>query len=111
VANGRTTRKHTSVKGSLRNSSNSLGECRAISAGMYSPPSGASPRNTAPRSEASGAMRDVLRYLKESLSSHVPDFALNHFQECLGVERSIPQLGNLQCAMRKCLIALTPRGN
>jgi hypothetical protein len=30
---------------------------------MYSPPSGAKPRNTAPRSDVSGASRDVLRYL------------------------------------------------
>src|ERR1700682_270473 len=62
-ANARTTQKQTSVKGSPRNSSNSSGECRAISAGMYSPPSGASPRNTAPRREVSGASFPVLRYL------------------------------------------------
>src|ERR1700726_184776 len=62
-ANGRATRKHTSVNGSRRNSSSSSGERRAISTGMYNPPSGAKPRNTAPRSDVSGASRDVLRYL------------------------------------------------
>jgi hypothetical protein len=62
-ANGRATRKHTSVNGSRRNSSNSSGDRRAISTGMYNPPSGAKPRNTAARSEVSGASRDVLRYL------------------------------------------------
>jgi hypothetical protein len=30
---------------------------------MYNPPSGAKPRNTAPRSEVRGASREVLRYL------------------------------------------------
>ena len=64
VANGFTTRKHTSVNGNRRNSSSSAGEWRAISIGMYSPPSGASPRSTAPRNEVSGAFRDVLPYLK-----------------------------------------------
>src|SRR6516225_10210741 len=62
VANGLTTRKQTSVNGSARNSSSSSGERRAISAGMYSPPSGASPRSTAPRNEVSGAFPPVLRY-------------------------------------------------
>src|ERR1700674_213128 len=62
-ANGRATRKHTSVKSSRRNSSSSSGERRAISTGMYNPPSGASPRKTAPRSDVNGASRDVLRYL------------------------------------------------
>src|SRR6202051_3877293 len=62
-ANGRATRKHTSVNGSRRNSSSSSGERRAISTGMYNPPSGAKPRNTAPRSDVSGASREVLRYL------------------------------------------------
>src|SRR6266853_6436434 len=62
-ANGRATRKHTSVNGSRRNSSSSSGERRAISTGMYNPPSGAKPRSTAPRSDVSGASRDVLRYL------------------------------------------------
>src|SRR5262249_9684409 len=63
VANGLTTRKQTSVKGSERNSSSSSGERFAISAGMYNPPSGAIPRKTAPRKEVSGALFDVLRYL------------------------------------------------
>src|SRR4029077_5326235 len=67
-ANGRATRKHTSVNGSRRNSSNSSAERRAISTGMYNPPSGAKPRNTAPRSDVSGASRDVLRYLTSELS-------------------------------------------
>src|SRR6202022_37246 len=62
-ANGRATRKHTSVNGRRRNSSSSSAERRAISTGMYNPPSGAKPRNTAPRSDVSGASRDVLRYL------------------------------------------------
>src|ERR1700720_3634932 len=62
-ANGRATRKHTSVNGSRRNSSSSSGDRRAISTGMYSPPSGANPLNTAPRRDVSGACRDVLRYL------------------------------------------------
>src|SRR5882757_2869707 len=62
-ANGFTTRKQTSVNGKDRNSSNSSGERRAISTGIYKPPSGASPRKTAPRSDVSGASRDVLRYL------------------------------------------------
>src|ERR1700693_2259725 len=62
-ANGRATRKHTSVNGSRRNSSSSSVERRAISTGMYKPPSGAKPRNTAPRSDVRGASRDVLRYL------------------------------------------------
>jgi hypothetical protein len=30
---------------------------------MYNPPSGAKPRNTAPRNDVRGASRDVLRYL------------------------------------------------
>src|SRR5579863_3731351 len=63
VAKGVATRKQTSVNGSARNSSNSSGERRAISAGTYKPPSGASPRNTAPRNEVSGAFPPVLRYL------------------------------------------------
>src|SRR5579859_538140 len=62
-AKGLTTRKQTSVNGKLRNSSSSCGERRAISTGMYRPPSGARPRRTAPRNEVSGACRDVLRYL------------------------------------------------
>src|SRR5260370_20834966 len=111
VANGRTTRKQTSVNGSRRNSSSSSEECRAISTGMYKPPSGASPRSTAPRSEVSGALRDVLRYLNEFRSSRVPGFALNHFQERRGVQRSIAQRGDLQRAMRERFITLTPRGN
>src|SRR6267154_2654614 len=63
VANGFTTRKQTSVNGNARNSSNSSGERRANSTGMYNPPSGASPRNTAPRNEVSAAVPPVLRYL------------------------------------------------
>src|SRR6266404_4861305 len=111
VANGFTTRKQTSVNGSARNSSSSSGERRAISAGIYNPPSGASPRNTAPRSEVSGALRDVLRYLNEFYSSRVSRFALNHFQERGGIQRSIAQRGDLQRAMRERFITLAPRGN
>src|SRR5438045_6067978 len=72
VANGFTTRKQTSVNGSARNSSSSSGECRAISAGIYNPPSGASPRNTAPRSEVRGALPVVLRYLNANRRVHPP---------------------------------------
>src|SRR6267143_1365330 len=111
VANGCATRKQTSVNGSPRNSSSSAGECRAISTGRYSPPSGASPRNTAPRSEVSGAFRDVLRYLTESRSSRAPRFALNHFQERGGVQRCIAQRADLQRAMRERFVTLAPRGN
>src|SRR6266403_1238443 len=111
VANGRATRKQTSVNGSRRNSSSSSGECRAISTGMYSPPSGARPRSTAPRSEVSGALREVLRYLNESRSSRASRFALNHFEEREGVQRSVAQRGDLQRAMRERFIALAPRAN
>src|SRR5258708_33131556 len=111
VANGRTTRKQTSVNGSPRNSSNSSGECRAISTGMYSPPSGASPRSTAPRSEVSGAFRDVLRYVNELDSSRASHLVVNLFQERQGVQRCFAQRGDLQCAMRERCIPLTPGGN
>src|SRR6266849_6002953 len=106
VANGRTTRKHTSVNGSRRNSSSSSGECRAISTGRYKPPSGASPRSTAPRREVSGAFRDVLRYLNEIRSPRAAHFVLNHFQKRRGVQRSIAQRGDLQRAVRERFIAL-----
>src|SRR5580698_410656 len=76
AANGFTTRKQTSVNGSARNSSNSSGERRAISTGIYNPPSGASPRNTAPRSDVNGASRDVLRYLTCSISANSTSQAL-----------------------------------
>src|SRR5882762_11726592 len=111
VANGRATRKHTSVNGSRRNSSSSAGECRAISTGRYSPPSGASPRSTAPRSEVSGAFRDVLRYLNELDSSRASHLVVNHFQERRGVQRCTAQRGDLQCAMRECFVTLTSHGN
>src|SRR3989440_5790102 len=110
-ANGRATRKQTSVNGSRRNSSSSCGKCRAISTGMYRPPSGARPRSTAPRSEVSGALREVLRYLNEFRSSQASRFARNHFQEREGVQRSISQRGDLQRAMRERFITLAPRGN
>src|SRR5229473_538396 len=109
VANGRATRKHTSVNGNLRNSSSSSGECRAISTGRYSPPSGASPRSTAPRSDVSGAFRAVLRYLNEFRSSRASRFVVNHFQERRCVQRPIAQGGDLQRAMREGFIALAPR--
>src|SRR5882762_663562 len=109
IANGRATRKHTSVNGRPRNSSSSSGECRAICAGMYSPPSGASPRSTAPRSEVSGASREVLRYLNKLHSSRSSRFVLNHFQKRGGVHRSIAQGGDLERAMRERFIALPPR--
>src|SRR5260370_37491032 len=88
-AKGRTTRKHTSVNGSRRNSSSSSGDRRAISTGIYSPPSGASPRNIAPRSDVSGACRDVLRYLIGKLSSRTFDLVLDHPEDCFGAQRSI----------------------
>src|SRR5437870_10289623 len=81
VANGRTTRKHTSVNGSERNSSSSSGEWRAISAGMYRPPSGASPRKTAPRNEVSGALPAVLRYLISSRRHFAAKIAAATIQE------------------------------
>src|SRR6267143_1161511 len=111
VANGRATRKQTSVNGSRRNSSSSSGECRAISTGMYSPPSGASPRSTAPRSEVSAALREVLRYLNEFRSSRASRFALNHFQERWGIQRSMAQRGDFERAVRERFITLAPRGN
>src|SRR6266849_2153115 len=111
VANGFATRKQTSVNGRRRNSSSSCGECRAISAGMYSPPSGASPRRTAPRSDVSGASREVLRYLKGSRSSRTFDLALNHFQKLGGIQRPIAQHCHWQGAMRKGFVALAPRGD
>jgi hypothetical protein len=67
---------------------------------MYSPPSGASPRRTAPRSDVSGASREVLRYLKGSRSSRTFDLALNHFQKLGGIQRAIAQHCHWQRAMR-----------
>src|SRR5260370_39976289 len=81
AAKGRATRKHTSVNGRLRNSSTSCDECRALSPGRYSPPSGASPRRTAPRSEERGAFRDVLLYLNALHSARAFRFVMNHLQE------------------------------
>src|SRR5215469_6454402 len=139
VAKGFTTRKQTSVNGSLRNSSNSSGECRAISAGMYRPPSGAKPRSTAPRNEVSGAWRDVLRYLMKSdqrpeigdqrhtaatktsifsasvlisgLGSLFSFHLLSHtFQELLCIEKG-PQFSNAHRAMRECFVTPPTRFN
>src|SRR5213594_4338037 len=111
VAKGRTTRKQTSVNGSRRNSSSSSAECRAISAGMYKPPSGASPRSTAPRREVSGALRDVLRYLNEFRSSRDSRPVPNHFQKRWRIQRSIAQRSDLQRAMAQRFVALAPPGN
>src|SRR6267143_6018209 len=115
VAKGRTTRKQTSVNGSPRNSSSSSGERRAISTGMYSPPSGASPRSTAPRSEVSGAFRAVLRYLIRKISSRAFEFVLNHLQERLSARRSIARNATQLCdwkrAVRQHLVALPPGGD
>src|SRR6266403_1562167 len=111
VANGLATRKQTSVNGRPRNSSSSSGECRAISTGMYRPPSGASPRSTAPRSDVRGASRDVLRYLTGSVSSGGFDLAVNHSQKRGGIQRTIAQRGDLQGAVRKRFIALAARGD
>src|SRR5216684_397597 len=114
-ANGRATRKHTSVNGSRRNSSSSSGERRAISTGMYNPPSGASPRSTAPRSEVSGAFRAVLRYLIRKISSRAFEFVLSHLQERLSARRSIArnvtQLCDRKRAVRQHLVALPPGGD
>src|SRR5258707_6663216 len=110
-ANGRATRKQTSVNGSRRNFSSSSGECRAISTGMYSPPSGARPRRTAPRSEVSAALREVLRYLNEFRSLRASRFALNHFQERRSIRRSLAQRSDFERAMRERFITLAPRGN
>src|SRR6267143_5028945 len=111
VAKGFATRKQTSVNGRRRNSSSSSGEWRAISTGMYSPPSGASPRRTAPRKDVSGASREVLRYLKDSRSSRTFDLALNHFQKLGGTQRTIAQRRHLQGAMRKRFVAPPARGD
>src|SRR5437773_9833549 len=103
VAKGFTTRKHTSVNGSFLNSSSSSAECRAISAGMYSPPSGAKPRHTAARNEVSGAFLGVLRYLKEFhstvFSAGPRALALDHFQKRVGIHCPIAQRRNLQRAV------------
>src|SRR5580704_10390393 len=111
VAKGFTTRKQTSVNGSLRNSSSSSGDRRAISTGIYSPPSGASPRSTAPRSDVSGASRDVLRYLKSWGSSRALYLEADHFQKSRGIQRAISQGSDLQRAMRERFITLAPRRN
>src|SRR6267142_6653114 len=78
---------------------------------MYSPPSGASPRRTAPRSDVSGASRDVLRYLKASRSSRTFELAVNRFQKLGGIQRTIAQRGDLQRAVRKRFVALSARGD
>src|SRR5213075_1312479 len=113
VAKGFTTRKQTSVNGSFLNSSSSSAECRAISAGMYSPPSGAKPRNTAPRNEVSGAFLDVLRYLKEFhstvFSAGPRALALDHFQKRVGIHCPIAQRRNLQRAVGQRFVTSAPR--
>src|SRR6266403_3181491 len=78
---------------------------------MYNPPSGASPRSTAPRSDVSGASREVLRYLKRSRSSRTFDLALNHVQELGGIQRTVAQHCYLQGAMRQRFVALAARGD
>src|ERR1700688_1747013 len=127
-ANGRATRKHTSVNGSRRNSSSSSGERRAISTGIYNPPSGANPRNTAPRSDVSGASRDVLRYLipvapgkhfyRDGLqTSGVFDLLAYLLQESFYVSGIVlritgvlcAQLGHLYRAVCQRFITLPPR--
>src|SRR5277367_5972391 len=123
-ANGRTTRKHTSVNGSPRKTSSSSGECRAISAGMYSPPSGASPRSTAPRSDVSGALPEVLRYLiKLCVSSYLKiqrrklsrmpltgNLTPNLCHKFLDVVRRGAQFRHRQRDVRQHFITLPPRG-
>src|SRR6267143_461206 len=84
----------------------SLTICQSTSSGT----SGVANGSTAPRSEVSGALRDVL-YLNEFRSSRTSHFVLNHFQKRGSVQRSIAQCGDLQGAMRERFIALTPRCN
>src|SRR6202521_2427180 len=114
-AKGLTTRKQTSVNGSRRNSWSSSGERRAISTGMYSPPSGASPRNTAPRRDVSGACRDVLRYLIRKFSSRACEPVVDHLEECLSAQgsiaRNVAQLCDRQGAVGKRFVAVTPGHN
>src|SRR5258705_7966279 len=78
---------------------------------MYNPPSGASPRRTAPRSDVSGASREVLRYLKSSRSSRTFDLALNRFQKRGGIQRTVAQHCHLQGAMRQRFVALAASGD
>src|ERR1700722_114810 len=130
AANGFTTRKHTSVNGSARNSSNSSGDRRAISTGIYNPPSGANPRNTAPRSDVSGASRDVLRYLISVVSVkyfycddlptsggfNLPAYLLQESFYVSSIVLQItsvlcPQLGHMYRAMRQCFITFPPPPN
>src|ERR1700730_6422730 len=129
-ANGRATRKHTSVNGSRRNSSSSSGDRRAISTGIYNPPSGANPRNTAPRSDVSGASRDVLRYLISVVSVkyfycddlptsggfNLPAYLLQESFYVSSIVLQItsvlcPQLGHMYRAMRQCFITFHPPRN
>src|SRR5215467_8466210 len=113
VAKGFTTRKQTSVNGSFLNSSSSSGECRAISAGMYSPPSGARPRSTAPLREVRGAVRDVLRYLKRLHSTNPSagscGLALNHFQKRIRAHSPVAQRCHVQRAVRQRFVTSAPR--
>src|ERR1700676_302727 len=125
-ANGRAPRKTTSVNGSRRNSSSSSGVRRAISTGMYNPPSGAKPRNTAPRSDVSGASRDVLRYLIAVLNQFRCDGLLTSggfnllaysLQESLYVSciflritgMSSAEFGHRYCAMRERFVTFPAR--
>jgi len=79
VANGRATRKQTSVNGRREIPPVPPANARNLH-GMYRPPSGASPRSTGARSEVAGFAR-LLRYLNEFRSSRVSRLALNHLQE------------------------------
>src|SRR5215472_18583599 len=116
VANGFTTRKQTSVKGRRRNSSSSSAVCRAISAGMYKPPSGARPRKTAPRKEVSGVLSAVLRYLTgnapcvqtcqcvataSALFPGMPYLRIQRLSLREGKARAIPQQGSSNAPGRR----------
>src|SRR5580698_9177763 len=110
AANGFTTRKQTSVNGSARNSSSSSGDRRAISTGIYNPPSGASPRNTAPRNDVSGASRDVLLYLTRKSSRNLASqsFQLCAFCELCGKNPSAHPKTKHSCRSMQLRVAQAP---
>ena len=85
-AKGRTTRKQTSVNGSRRNSSSSSGDRRAISTGMYKPPSGREP------AQHRAAQRRQRRFPGCAAISHVAhDFSLHRCVTTLRLLANLPQ--------------------